>query len=129
MSLSILHRLTGLRAFGRPAAVRLLAGARSRRRPDAYAALRTASSPAGARVLVGLLVRVLLPPADGIRHLFWDTGRGLERRSRASERLVAVAAARLLATVLVWFLFCVRPEVPHEPAQPARPGAGPRLGE
>ena len=41
----------------------------------------------------------------GVRHLVWDTGRGLERaHSRASAYLVLIASAVLFAVLAAWLL-------------------------
>jgi len=41
----------------------------------------------------------------GVRHLVWDTGRGLERaQSRASAYLVLAASAVLFAALALWLL-------------------------
>ncbi len=41
----------------------------------------------------------------GVRHLVWDTGRGLERaQSRASAYLVLIASAVLFVALAAWLL-------------------------
>jgi len=61
-------------------------------------------------VYAALLVAFCYHFVAGIRHLIWDTGRGLERaQAYRSAWLVGIATV-LLALVLGYFLFCpVRP--------------------
>jgi succinate dehydrogenase / fumarate reductase cytochrome b subunit len=104
MALSILHRITGvavscgflLMAWWLMA---LAAG------PDAYLEvvdlLRT---PFFKLVLAGLALAFIYHFCNGIRHLVWDTGRGLERaQARRSGRVVIIATLVLFA-LLVWYL-------------------------
>lgn len=105
MSLSIMHRLTGLAAsVGLLAFVAWLMALASG--PDAYeSALRLLGSPLAKLLLVGFTFSFVYHLCNGIRHLVWDTGRGLERaQARRSGVLVIVAA--LLITVLVVWLGC-----------------------
>jgi succinate dehydrogenase / fumarate reductase cytochrome b subunit len=67
-------------------------------------------------LLVALTFSFVYHFCNGIRHLVWDTGRGLERaQARRSGALVIVAA--LLITALVVWLGCAA-------FAPASPGAG-----
>jgi succinate dehydrogenase / fumarate reductase cytochrome b subunit len=105
MSLSILHRFTGLAlslgfvllafwlatlAWGEPAYLRLTSG-----------------TP-GLLLRIGLalwLVAFLYHLANGVRHLFWDAGIGLERvhaRRSAVVVLVSVAIASLALLYAFW---------------------------
>ena len=103
MALSILHRITGCAAtVGLLAFVWWLMALASG--PDAYAAaMRCLGSPLGKLLLVGFTFSFLFHFCNGIRHLVWDTGRGLERaQARASGYFVIVAAV-VLTIVVVWF--------------------------
>jgi succinate dehydrogenase / fumarate reductase cytochrome b subunit len=105
MSLSILHRFTGLAAaFGFLGLVWWLMALATG--PDAYArAMRYLGSPLAKLLLVGFTFSFVYHFCNGIRHLVWDTGRGLERaQARRSGALVVVSA--LLLTVLVVWLGC-----------------------
>jgi succinate dehydrogenase / fumarate reductase cytochrome b subunit len=105
MSLSILHRMTGvattvgflLFAWWLMA---LASGA------DAYDdAMHLLTTPFAKLLLVGFTFSFVYHFCNGIRHLVWDTGRGLERaQARRSGALVVVAA--LLLTALVVWLGC-----------------------
>ena len=105
MSLSILHRITGLAAsVGFLAFVWWLMALASG--PGAYeSALRALTSPVAKLLLVGFTFSFVYHFCNGIRHLVWDTGRGLERaQARRSGALVVIAA--LLITALVVWLGC-----------------------
>ncbi|MEO8017203.1 MAG: succinate dehydrogenase, cytochrome b556 subunit [Pseudomonadota bacterium] len=103
MSLSILHRLTGCAAatgfllF----AWWLMALASG---PAAYAtAMHALSSPLAKLLLVGFTFSFVFHFCNGIRHLVWDTGRGLERAQARRSGAMVVVAALLLTALTVWF--------------------------
>jgi succinate dehydrogenase / fumarate reductase, cytochrome b subunit len=102
MVLSILHRATGLAlALGLWLfAAWLLALAAG---PAAYGRLAALlGSPPGFLVLAGFALAFCYHLTTGIRHLVFDTGRGLERRAaRRSARLV-VAVVLTLAALCLW---------------------------
>ncbi len=84
MALSILHRVTGCALVGRAAAVRLLAGRgceRRRRRTKPRAAFF--AHPLVRVLLIGFSFAFFYHLLNGVRHLTWDTGHGLERKARA----------------------------------------------
>lgn len=101
MSLSILHRITGLAAsigfllFG----WWLMALATGH---DAYErTVQLLDSPLVKLLLVGFVFAFVYHFCNGIRHLVWDTGHGLERaQARRSGAVVIVAAVALTALVL-----------------------------
>jgi succinate dehydrogenase / fumarate reductase, cytochrome b subunit len=102
MSLSILHRITGCAAsFGFLIfAWWLLALASG---PASYAsAMRTLSSPLAKLLLVGFTFSFVYHFCNGIRHLVWDTGRGLERAQARRSGAVVIIAALLLTALVVW---------------------------
>lgn len=105
MVLSILHRATGVvLAIGLLLlAYWLLALASG---PAAYAgATHVLASPFGFLVLAGFTLAFWYHFCTGIRHLVWDTGRGLERTAaRRSAPIVIVAALALTAASLVAML-------------------------
>lgn len=105
MSLSILHRITGcIATVGFLAFTWWLMALASG--PGAYAtAMQCLSSPLAKLLLVGFTFSFVYHFCNGIRHLVWDTGRGLERaQARRSGALVVIAA--LLLTALVLWLAC-----------------------
>jgi succinate dehydrogenase / fumarate reductase cytochrome b subunit len=103
MSLSILHRITGCAAaVGFLLFVWWLMALASG--PAAYAsAMNALGSPLAKLLLVGFTFSFVYHFCNGIRHLVWDTGRGLERAQARRSGAVVVAAALLLTSAAVWF--------------------------
>jgi succinate dehydrogenase / fumarate reductase, cytochrome b subunit len=102
-TLSILHRFTGAAlALGLIALsywfVSLAAG------PDAYAAAaRLLASPLGLLVLLGWTFSFLFHLLNGVRHLFWDAGKGFERTPRhVSGWFAVLGAIALTLCVAAW---------------------------
>lgn len=102
MSLSILHRITGLAAtVGFLALVCWLMALASG--PDAYArAMRLLDSPLAKLLLAGFAFSFVYHFCNGIRHLVWDTGRGLERVQARRSAAVVILAAVVLTALLIW---------------------------
>ena len=103
MSLSILHRITGCAAaVGFLVFVWWLMALASG--PRAYAsAMSCLSTPLAKVVLVGFTFSFVYHFCNGIRHLVWDTGHGLERRqARASGAVVILAALVITAVVILY---------------------------
>ena len=114
MSLSIMHRITGVAdSVGLLAFVWWLLALASG--PGAYAAaMQVLSTPVAKLLLVGFTFSFVYHFCNGIRHLVWDTGRGLERaQARRSAAVVIVAA--LLLTALVLWLGCAALTAPGVP--------------
>jgi succinate dehydrogenase / fumarate reductase cytochrome b subunit len=111
MVLSIAHRATGVALSVGLAllACWLLALASG---PAAYGRVRaTLGSPLGFLVLAGFVLAFWYHFCNGLRHLNWDLGRGLEKASaRRSGALVVIAALGLTVATLVGMLhFGARP--------------------
>jgi succinate dehydrogenase / fumarate reductase cytochrome b subunit len=102
MSLSILHRITGLAATaGLLAFVWWLMALATG--PESYArAMRALDSPLAKLLLAGFAFSFVYHFCNGIRHLVWDTGRGLERAQARRSGAVVVVAALVLTVLLVW---------------------------
>jgi succinate dehydrogenase / fumarate reductase, cytochrome b subunit len=103
MSLSILHRITGvILAVGLLAfsywLISLAAGEESYR-----SAVRLLASPLGLLFLLGWTFSFLFHLFNGLRHLCWDVGIGFGRTQRHASGWVAVLAA-ICATLTVWAL-------------------------
>ncbi|NIL93023.1 MAG: succinate dehydrogenase, cytochrome b556 subunit [Woeseiaceae bacterium] len=103
MTLSILHRATGVAmAVGFLVLAAWLVSAATG--PEEYARFgATMSTVIGQLLLVGLSFAFFYHLMNGIRHLVWDTGRGLEKRQAiASAWFVLVAS--IAATALFWVM-------------------------
>jgi succinate dehydrogenase / fumarate reductase, cytochrome b subunit len=99
--LSITHRLTGIAlAVGTLYLVWWLASAAGG--ADTYAAFQSfAGSFLGQLILFGWTVCLFYHLANGIRHLVWDAGHGLELDVAYKSGMVVVGAAAAL-TVIAW---------------------------
>lgn len=103
MATSILHRATGIAlAVGSLLlAWWLLAAAAG---PDYYAMVQAImGSWLGRLILFGFTWALLYHLLSGIRHLFWDTGRGFELPT-ANRASWLVIAGSVVLTVLAWIL-------------------------
>jgi succinate dehydrogenase / fumarate reductase, cytochrome b subunit len=100
-TLSILHRITGtVLAVGLIALsywmVSIAGG------PQSYAgAARVFGSPIGILFLIGWSFAFYFHLLNGVRHLFWDAGRGFERTQRHASGWFAVAGS-LILTLSTW---------------------------
>ena len=102
-TLSILHRVTGvLLSLGFLLLVYWLAAAAAG--PERYAAARDMlASPPAQLVWFGAAFAFCYHLLNGVRHLFFDMGRGFElRTARASGRAVAIGAVVL--GLLLWLV-------------------------
>ena len=102
MTLSIMHRITGVAAsVGFLAFVWWLMALASG--PGAYeSAMRALTSPVAKLLLIGFVFSFVYHFCNGIRHLVWDTGRGLERAQARRSGAVVIVAALLITALLVW---------------------------
>src|SRR3954468_3096195 len=103
MSLSIMNRATGLAAtVGFLAFVGWLMALASG--PDAYArAMQFVGTPLAKLLLIGFAFSFVFHFCNGIRHLVWDTGHGLERAQARGSGAGVIAATLVLTVLLVWF--------------------------
>jgi succinate dehydrogenase / fumarate reductase cytochrome b subunit len=102
-TLSILHRVTGVAlAVGLIALsywlVALADGA------DSYAAaMRLFAGPVGLALMLGWSFAFCYHLLNGIRHLFWDAGKGFERTQRhASGWFAVLGAIALTVCIAAW---------------------------
>ena len=106
MFASIAHRVTGVgldlgALISAGWAVALASG------PDAYATyMGLLGSPLGKLVLFGMTVSLFYHLANGIRHLIWDTGHGLDLRS-ANFSAVFVIAFSITAAIGLWVIAAI----------------------
>lgn len=101
MALSILHRATGIAlAVGTLLLVWVLLALANG--PDAYANARAfCGSPVGLVLLFGWSWSLCFHLANGIRHLFWDAGKGYTI-GQARNSGWAVVVVSLALTGLIW---------------------------
>lgn len=107
MALSVLHRGTGLvLTLGLPVMVAWLLAAVSG--AEAYTRFAAAlAHPLGRVFCIGYSFAFFYHLCNGLRHLVWDTGHGLERASaRRSGRITIVTAVVL--TLAFWVLLMQR---------------------
>jgi succinate dehydrogenase / fumarate reductase cytochrome b subunit len=103
MATSILHRATGVALYVGALivagwAIALASG------PDAYAGFKgLLGSPLGKFVMFGLTVSFFYHLANGVRHLVWDAGHGLDVKS-ANASSVLVFAFTAAATLAIWVI-------------------------
>jgi succinate dehydrogenase / fumarate reductase, cytochrome b subunit len=103
MVTSILNRITGLGlSVGLVVLVYWLTALAGRERGYARA-LTVLSSPAAKVVYAGIVIGFCYHLTAGIRHLVWDTGRGLERaQSHASAKVVIAVSIVLMLLIGYW---------------------------
>jgi succinate dehydrogenase / fumarate reductase cytochrome b subunit len=103
MFTSILHRATGVALYVGLLAVAgwIIALAAGPEVFNSYGALL--ASPLGVLVLFGLTFAFLYHLANGVRHLFWDAGKGFEIKT-ADMTGWAVIVFGVVAAVLIWII-------------------------
>jgi len=101
--LSIAHRATGV-ANSAAIVLLVLLIASAAGTPESYAFMSgIANSWFGKLVLFGFTVTLYYHMANGIRHLFWDIGRGLDLEdAKKSGNIILVAAGFL--SVITWMV-------------------------
>jgi succinate dehydrogenase / fumarate reductase cytochrome b subunit len=101
MVLSILHRATGVAmSIGLIVFATWLMQAAAG--PEAYLGFTsTMSSLVGRLLLVGWSFAFFFHVGNGVRHLFWDSGRGFEKQ-QANRSAWFVIAFAVVATAIFW---------------------------
>jgi succinate dehydrogenase / fumarate reductase, cytochrome b subunit len=103
MLTSILHRVTGAGLYGAGLIVAAWAVALASG-PEAYGAfMALLGSPLGKLVVFAISIAVFYHLANGVRHLIWDAGHGLDLRS-ANSSAYAVFGFTIAATLAVWVI-------------------------
>lgn len=101
MLTSILHRVTGVGLYlggliAAAWAISLAAG------PESYATFKALlGSPLGKLVMFGMTLSVFYHLGNGVRHLVWDFGYGLDIK-KANSSAWAVFGFTIAATLAVW---------------------------
>jgi succinate dehydrogenase / fumarate reductase cytochrome b subunit len=100
---SILHRMTGVGLYvgGLIAAAWALALAQG---PERYAQFKhLLGSAPGKVVMFGLTVAFFYHLANGVRHLVWDSGHGLDVKT-ANASSIVIFAFTAAATLAIWVI-------------------------
>lgn len=105
MTLSILHRATGIAlAVSLIGFVAWLVAASLG--ADSYATIQPLVSSWTFRVIATLAaIALLYHCCNGVRHLFWDIGKGFERSQARSSAIAVIAVAAVAALVVIYFAF------------------------
>jgi succinate dehydrogenase / fumarate reductase, cytochrome b subunit len=105
MALSIMHRITGV-ALSVGLILLVLWLAALAEGAQAYDAYMECARSWPFKVLLGLwLVAFVYHFCNGIRHLFWDAGKGLERAQARRSAGVVLAVVAVVSAVLLFALF------------------------
>jgi succinate dehydrogenase / fumarate reductase cytochrome b subunit len=105
---SFLNRLTGIAfTFGLIPLVYWLMALASGREAYTEAAM-VLSSPVFKLIYIGLLFSFSYHLVAGVRHLVWDTGRGLEKRQSQQSAWTVIIVAVVLTAALVFALIRYR---------------------
>lgn len=101
MATSILHRATGIALY---VGALILAGwaVALAKGPGAFGQYRALlASPLGQLVLFGLTVSLFYHLANGVRHLWWDAGKGFEPKIADMTGAAAIAFG-VVAAIAIW---------------------------
>lgn len=101
--LSILHRGTGGALFlGLILMIAVLASAASG--PESWASMHSfLSGFFGQLIIFGFTFALYYHACNGVRHLFWDIGKGLDLEN-ARKSGIAVLIASVVLTLLTWLI-------------------------
>jgi succinate dehydrogenase / fumarate reductase cytochrome b subunit len=69
-------------------------------------ALAILSSPLLKVLYAGLLFAFSFHLVAGVRHLIWDTGRGMERHQSQRSAWIVVTVSLLLTVAFIYWAFC-----------------------
>jgi succinate dehydrogenase / fumarate reductase cytochrome b subunit len=105
MTLSILHRLTGIALF--LALIGLIAWLMAAAAgPAVYARAMAALGSLGVKLLIAMaLLALCFHFCNGLRHLAWDMGWGFERVQARRSAIIVVVAALLAALAGIYLMF------------------------
>jgi succinate dehydrogenase / fumarate reductase cytochrome b subunit len=99
--LSILHRITGLiLCLGAVALIAWVAALSSG--PDAYAVFQSfAQGVAGKVLAVASVFSLSYHLGNGVRHLFWDAGKGFDLKSAYASGYAVIAFALVFSAIVL----------------------------
>jgi succinate dehydrogenase / fumarate reductase cytochrome b subunit len=100
MAASITHRAAGAALYAGTIALALLVFSAAAA-PGLYQFLAgVLGSPFGALILFGYAFALVFHMLNGLRHLYWDMGRGLDLKSAKMTAIFAFAAAFVAAVII-----------------------------
>lgn len=109
MAASITHRATGVALYAGTVLLALWAFAASRGATFYQPVGAFLASPFGVLILFGYVWALMFHTINGLRHLYWDTGHGLDIKTAATTAWLAYAASIILAIVIVAAGVAARP--------------------
>lgn len=101
MAASITHRATGAALYSGTILLSLWTFALAQGAAAFRPVGAVVGSPLGIAILAFYLWALLFHAVNGMRHLYWDQGRGLDVKSARATAIAAFAASLGLAAVLV----------------------------
>jgi len=76
--------------------------------PQAYATVSAIiHAPIGVIVIIGYVWAMMFHAMNGLRHLYWDSGRGLAPRTAKLTSWVIYIGSLLLAALILWLGYAV----------------------
>lgn len=102
MAASVTHRGTGVVLYGGFALIALWLIGLAFSPPLYGAAAVFAASPAGFIIVAGFVWSLFFHLFNGLRHLYWDTGRGLAPKTATMTAWLAYAGATVLTIMVLW---------------------------
>ena len=108
--LSIMHRATGVLISAGAFVLAWWLTAIASGEEEYAAFLALATSLPGRVLLFAIMASFLFHFLTGLRHLFWDIGKGLDMKTTQTSSLAIVVLSLLAAAVVAWLVFAgVRP--------------------
>jgi succinate dehydrogenase / fumarate reductase cytochrome b subunit len=101
MAASICHRATGVGLYAGALLLTLWLFAVAVGGPAFDAAARLLASPFGVFVLFGFAWAIAFHTLNGLRHLYWDAGRGLAVKHATQTAWLVFTASALIAVFVV----------------------------
>lgn len=101
MAASITHRATGMALYGGTILLAIWAFALSRGEATYLPVANFLGSPFGTLILFGFVWSLLFHAFNGVRHLYWDMGRGLDAKTVRMTAWLVYAASILFAVIIV----------------------------
>ncbi len=102
MAASITHRGTGVVLYGGVFLIVLWLIGAAFYPPLFETASGIVRSPVGFILIAGFVWSLLFHLMNGLRHLYWDTGRGLAPKTATMTAWLVYSAATILAALILW---------------------------